>query len=73
MHLETIIIAISATVAITVQYIFHAMERKDLYNRIMSKDLREYQEGAGERQPSKPSKGNPIKRTLDKQYDLKER
>ena len=73
MHLETIIIAIAATVAITVQYIFHAMERKDLYSRIMSKDLREYQEGTRERQPSNPSKGNPIKRVLDKQYDLKER
>ena len=73
MHLETIVIAICATIAVTVQYIFHARERKDLYNRIMAGDFREYQEGTRERQPSNPSKGNPIKRTLDKQYDLKER
>lgn len=73
MQLETVIIAIFSTVAITVQYIFHAIERKELYNRIMAGNLREYQESTNEKQPSKPSKGNPIKRTLDKQYDLKER
>lgn len=73
MHLETIVVAIWATIAVTVQYISHAIERKDLYNRIMAGNLREYQEGTGERQPPKPTKGNPIKRTLDKQYDLKER
>lgn len=66
-----IIIILALTLGI--QSGIHARERKDLYNRIMAKDLREYQEGTGERQPPKPSKGNPIKRVLDKQYDLKER
>ncbi len=70
--MELAIIIILA-LSLGIQSVIHARERKDLYSRIMSKDLREYQEGTRERQPSNPSKGNPIKRVLDKQYDLKER
>ena len=70
MHLETIIIAISATVAITVQYIFHAMERKDLYSRIMAKDLDDYRASTEDKTQSTMSKGNHIKKIQDKQYNL---
>jgi hypothetical protein len=54
-------------VTLAIQKIIHFYERKDLYNRIMARSLREYKEG------STPShvllNGNPIKRTLDKQYE----
>lgn len=73
MHLDTIIVALIGFVAITAQSYLHYRERKDLYNRIMAGNLREYQESTGDKQPSKTTKGNPIKRTLDKQYDLRER
>ena len=73
MHLETIVVAICATIAVTVQYISHAIERKDLYSRIMARDLQDYTDTARPSKEGTSSKGNPIKRTLDKQYDLKER
>ncbi len=73
MHLDTIIVALIGFVAVTAQSYLHYRERKDLYSRIQAGSLREYQEGTRERQPPKPTKGNPIKRTLDKQYDLRER
>jgi len=66
-----LLVAIFMTIFVAQEY-FHRMERKDLYNRIMAGSLREYQEGTGQK-PSKPPKGNPIKKTLDKQYDLRER
>lgn len=66
-----LLVAMCMTILVVQEY-FHRMERKDLYNRIMAGSLREYQEGTGQK-ASKPSKGNPIKRTLDKQYDLRER
>ena len=66
-----LLVAICMTILVVQEY-FHRMERKDLYNRIMAGSLREYQEGTGQK-ASKPPKGNPIKRTLDKQYDLRER
>ena len=72
MHLDTIIVALIGFVAITAQSYLHYRERKDLYSRIQAGSLREYQEGTSQK-ASKPSKGNPIKRTLDKQYDLRER
>ena len=72
MHLDAIIVALIGFVAITAQSYLHYRERKDLYSRIQAGSLREYQEGTGQK-ASKPPKGNPIKRTLDKQYDLRER
>lgn len=72
MHLDAIIVALIGFVAITAQSYLHYRERKDLYSRIQAGSLREYREGTGQKS-SKPSKGNPIKRTLDKQYDLRER
>ncbi len=66
-----IIIILALTLGI--QSGIHARERKDLYNRIMAGNLREYHEAIKDNRPSKTTKGNPIKRTLDKQYDLKER
>ena len=70
MHLETIVVAISATVAITVQYIFHTMERKDLYSRIMARDLDDYRASTKDKTQSTMSKGNHIKKIQDKQYNL---
>jgi hypothetical protein len=72
MHLDAIIVALIGFVAITAQSYLHYRERKDLYNRIMAGSLREYREGTSQK-ASKTPKGNPIKRTLDKQYDLRER
>lgn len=66
-----LLVAMFMTILVVQEY-FHRMERKDLYNRIMAGSLREYQEGTSQK-ASKPPKGNPIKRTLDKQYDLRER
>lgn len=66
-----LLVAMFMTILVVQEY-FHRMERKDLYNRIMAGSLREYQEGTGQK-ASKPPKGNPIKKTLDKQYDLRER
>jgi hypothetical protein len=66
-----LLVAIFMTILVVQEY-FHRMERKDLYNRIMAGSLREYQEGTSQK-ASKPPKGNPIKKTLDKQYDLRER
>ena len=70
MHLETIVIAIWATIAVTVQYISHAIERKDLYSRIMSKDLDDYRASTEDKTQSTMSKGNHIKKIQDKQYNL---
>jgi len=40
---DVLIIVILALLAvITIQQIFHTKERKDLYNRIMARDLTEY-------------------------------
>jgi hypothetical protein len=66
-----LLVAMCMTILVVQEY-FHRMERKDLYNRIMAGSLREYQEGTSQK-ASKPPKGNPIKKTLDKQYDLRER
>jgi hypothetical protein len=73
MHLDTIIVALIGFVAITAQSYLHYRERKDLYSRIQAGSLREYQEGTGQKPSSNYPKGNPIKKTLDKQYDLRER
>ena len=73
MHTDTIIVAVIGVIAVTTQAVIHYRERKDLYSRIMAGNLREYHEAVKDTQPSKTAKGNPIKRTLDKQYDLRER
>lgn len=67
-----LLVAMFMTILVVQEY-FHRMERKDLYNRIMAGSLREYQEGTGQKPSSNYPKGNPIKKTLDKQYDLRER
>ena len=66
-----IIIILALTLGI--QSVIHARERKDLYNRIMARDLQDYTDTARPSKEGTSSKGNHIKRTLDKQYDLKER
>ena len=66
-----IIIILALTLGI--QSGIHARERKDLYSRIMARDLQDYTDTARPSKEGTSSKGNPIKRTLDKQYDLKER
>lgn len=57
----TIIIAITAFVALIIQSIIHRMERKDLYDRMMSRDYSEYQLSKDKKKPKKPNDhGNNI-------------
>lgn len=60
--MEYILIAL-----IIIQQIFHNKERKDLYTRLMAKDLQEYTSMIDNSPPPKPK--NPIKKRLDKLYE----
>lgn len=56
-------VIIGLVIALIAQDISHAVERKDLYNRIMAKDLTDLN-GQGKKSPGKS--GNFIKQHLDK-------
>jgi len=65
--LSLIIIILLAVIIL--QIIFHARERRELYNRIMAHDLRDYVANQG-REP--PKSRNFIRKSLEKAYDLVE-
>lgn len=50
--MELYIVIVILTGAIIVQDIIHKQERKDLYNRIMARDLPEYKQGKARSVPS---------------------
>lgn len=62
-----IIIGMAFTALIT-QSIIHRAERKELYNRIMARDLTEYQ-AYEKKEPKKPGvENNLLKRRIDNSY-----
>lgn len=69
--MEIILSAIifSLLVMLVLQAIAHGKERKDLYNRIMASDLRDYSVNQ-KRDP--PKSRNFIKKGLEKGYDFLE-
>jgi hypothetical protein len=38
---------------IIMQYTLHYFERRDMYNRLMSRDLRDYKQGTSQKPPEK--------------------
>lgn len=64
-HIEFWIVITLFLAVIVVQYIIHKQEREDLYNRIMARDLPEYEA----RNSSKPkSVPNGIKKNIAEAY-----
>lgn len=60
---------------IVAQQALHYYERRDLYNRIMSRNIYEYKAAAesSDKDESKRFTGNPIKKVLDNQYNAANR
>jgi hypothetical protein len=61
---ETVIAVLAALLAI--REFMHSRERKDLYSRIMARDLAEYQTAVSARPP--PKSGNPIRDNISRHF-----
>jgi hypothetical protein len=61
MSLATVYIAFAFVIIIVLQEFIHYKERKDLYNRIMARDLPEYKAADG----SPPKGRNGIKKKIE--------
>lgn len=64
---ETLVVAILSIAALVAQEVLHRRERKDLLNRIMSRDYRDYQ--AGQEKPEPGSVSNPLLAALKRNHD----
>lgn len=64
------IVVVVLSLALIAQTVVHAVERRDLYNRIMARDLTEYElsKTKGSKKDVKP-KTNYFKKNMDRAYN----
>ena len=63
---DALVVALAGITALVVQAVLHARERKDLLDRLMSRDFGEYKDGQAKATPPKESSANVFRRELTK-------